>query len=177
MMYFAIGGVLFLLIVIWVVNTFNRFKRLLVKIDESESGIDVALTNRYDTITQMVRTVKAYAKHEADIFTKLVQLRQGMNMAEKCSACAKMDEAAQKLVITAEAYPELRSSENYLKLKAAISETESHLQAARRLYNANVSAFNQAIVVFPASMLAGGYREKEFFEASAAKRMDVHLDL
>jgi len=85
----------------------------------------------------------------------------------------------EKINVAVEAYPALRSSENYLKLKAAIADAEDHLQAARRLYNANVSAFNQAIAVFPASIIANsqGHAPKNFFESDAVKRMDVNMNL
>jgi LemA protein len=163
----------------WVIITTNRFKILIVKVNESDSGIDVALTKRYDTLTKMVDTVRAYAKHESELFAHIVNLRTGMSTAEKIEANRCMDEIMKELNITVENYPELRSTENYMKLKAAITDAEDHLQAARRVFNMNISAYNQAVVVFPASIIASSlnYMKKDFFEADAAKRADVKMDL
>ena len=165
--------------ILWAVSASNRFKAMLVKIREADSGIDVALTKRFDTLTKLLDVVKAYAKHEADLITQTIQLRASMGTEEKAEASRRMDAAAQQLNIVAEAYPELRSSENYRQLQAAIAETEDHLQGARRVYNMNVSAFNQAIAQFPGSMVAGIARlsPQPFFEAEAGKRDDVKISL
>ena len=173
------GAALALAIIIWAIATSNRFKVLLVKISEADSGIDVALTKRYDSLTKMIEVVKAYAKHEIELLSSVIKLRMGMSVAEKTEASQCMNKLMEKINIAVEAYPNLRSSENYLRLKAAIADAEEHLQAARRLYNANVSAFNQAIAVFPASIIANSqsHAPKNFFEADAAKRADVKINL
>lgn len=164
---------------LWAISVSNRFKGLLIKIDEADSGIDVALTKRYDTLVKMTDVVKSYAKHEADILEKVIKLRSGMSMSEKNDASRRMDAAAERVSLLAEAYPELRSSENYRRLQEAIQDTEDHLQAARRLFNMNVSAYNRAVAAFPGSIVAGGgrYGAKEFFEAEKTKRSDVKIDL
>jgi LemA protein len=174
-----VTGVLLIALIIWIIATSNRFKVLLIKISEADSGIDVALTKRYDTLTKMIEVVKAYAKHERELFSDIVKLRMGMSFAEKTAACESMNKLMEKINVAVEAYPELRSSENYLKLKEAITDAEDHLQAARRLYNANVSMYNQKIAVFPSSIIAyiQDHNPKYFFEAESAKRVDVKIDL
>lgn len=171
--------IILLAIIIWAIATSNRFKVLLVKITEADSGIDVALTKRYDTLVKLMDVVKAYAEHETELFGKLVELRSGMSMAEKKEANQLMDEAAKRISILAENYPELRSTENYKQLQEGIMDAEDHLQASRRVYNMNVSSFNQAIVVFPASIIANRARHtpKEFFEAEEVKKKDVKIAL
>lgn len=166
-------------VVLWAISTSNRFKMLEVKISEADSGIDVALTKRYDTLSKLVDVVKGYTKHESELFEKVIKLRAGMSMAEKSQANHTMDEAARKISLVAENYPELRSNENYLKLQDAIIDVEDHLQAARRVYNMNVSTFNQSIVVFPASIIAGMSKKtaKAFFEADESKRPDFTISL
>jgi LemA protein len=161
--------------ILWGISVTNRFKELLVKISEADSGIDVALTKRYDTLTKLIDVVKSYAKHETEVFERVIKLRSGMSMTEKSEVNNAMDEAAKRINVLAENYPELRSSENYKQLQDAIVDAEDHLQAARRVYNMNVSAFNQAIVVFPASLLAGKHRPREFFAADEGKRADVKM--
>jgi LemA protein len=164
--------------VIWAIGTSNKFKAMLVKIREADSGIDVALTKRFDTLTKLMDVVKAYAKHEASLITETIKLRAGMGVEEKVEANRQMDAAMRQLNVVAEAYPALRSSENYKQLQEAIAETEDHLQGARRVYNSNISVFNQAIARFPASIIAGSrYTSQPFFEAEAGKRDDVKISL
>jgi len=168
-----------IVVVIWAITTANRFKTLLVKIAEADSGIDVALTKRYDTLTKLIDVVRSYARHETETMGKLVELRAGMRMAEKAELSGQYDALAQRLHVIAEAYPQLNSSENYRQLQAAIVDTEDHLQAARRVYNMNVSSFNQAIAVFPDSMIANQahYTPQEFFATQESKREDVKITL
>lgn len=155
----------------------NNLNRSIVKIDEASSGIDVALEKRYDVLTKMLDVVKSYTKHEKEMMFEIVKLRSNMTMKEKSEASASMDDAFKSLNIVAENYPQLLSSENYKTLQLAISDTEEHLQAARRLYNANVSAYNQKIVSFPSSVVANmkAMTKREFFEATDAKKQDVEM--
>jgi len=164
--------------VLWAISTSNKFKAMLVKIREADSGIGVALTKRFDTLTKLMDVVKAYARHEAGQIAETIKLRSGMGIEEKAEASRRMDAAAQQLSVVAEAYPELRSSENYKQLQEAIVEAEDHLQGARRVYNSNVSVFNQAIAQFPASMIAGSrYTSQPFFAAEEQKKDDVKISL
>lgn len=157
----------------------NKLNRAVVKIDEAESGIDVALQKRYDVLTKMLDVVKAYAKHEKEVLFEVVNLRKDMTMKEKSDASAAMDQNFKALNVVAEAYPQLLSSENYKTLQIAIADTEEHLQAARRLYNANVSSYNQMLVSFPTSAIGSskGMTKRDFFEAEGSKKQDVVMDL
>ncbi len=167
------------ILVIWWISTMNGLKRLQVKIQEALSGIDVALTKRYDTLTKMVDVAKSYAKFEKETILGAVKLRKGMSMEERQTAMANMDEAKQGLTILAENYPQLHANENYKALQVSIMDVEEHLAASRRAYNANVSSLNQKIVMFPTSIVASscGITKEAFFEAEAAKREDVKMDL
>ena len=100
-------------------------------------------------------------------------------MEEKATANKKMSDNLQKIYALAESYPELKSSENYNTLQKSIADVEEHLQAARRMFNSNVSIFNQKIVTFPTSIIANmkGLTKKEFFEAEETKKEDVKIDL
>jgi LemA protein len=171
-------GVIVVAVILWYVSTRNRFARLAVKITESDSGIDVALTKRYDTLTKMLDVTKGYAKHEAEVLANVVKLRGGMSMAERGEANRKMDELAGRLNILAEGYPELKASENYKQLQISVTDVEEHLQAARRIYNMNVSAFNQLLASWPAGMVGSGmnHTPKDFFEADERKKQDVKMD-
>lgn len=171
--------VVILIIIIWYISTSNKLNRSVVKIDEALSGIDVALTKRYDVLTKMIDVVKAYAKHEKETLFEVVELRKDMSIKEKNEANRAMDESLKKINVVVENYPELKSSENYKTLQQSIADVEEHLQAARRLYNSNVSYYNQLLVSFPTSSIAKnkGMIKKEFFEAEDSKKEDVKINL
>ena len=170
---------LILIVAIWYVTTSNKLNRCIVKIEEADSGIDVALTKRYDVLTKMIDTVKAYAKHEKGTLFEVINLRKGMSLEEKNEENSKMTKNLERINVLAEAYPELKSSENYKTLQQSIVDVEEHLQAARRMYNSNVSIFNQMIVTFPTSVVANSksLTKKTFFEAEDVKKNDVKIDL
>lgn len=172
-------AVLILIIIIWYISTSNKLNRSVVKIDEALSGIDVALTKRYDVLTKMIDVVKSYTKHEKDTLFEIIKLRKDMSIKERNDANHAMDENLKKINVLAESYPELKSSENYKTLQQSIADVEEHLQAARRLYNSNVSLYNQLLVSFPTSSIAKnkGMTKKEFFEADEIKKEDVKIDL
>ena len=174
-----IVGIIIFIIAIWYISTSNKLNRAVVKIDESLSGIDVALTKRYDVLTKMIDVVKSYAKHEKETLFEVINLRKDMSIQERNDANHAMDENFKKINIVAENYPELKSSENYKTLQQSIADVEEHLQAARRLYNSNVSLFNQLLVSFPTSSIAKskGMTKKDFFEADEVKKEDVKIDL
>lgn len=174
-----VGFILFLLllIIIWYISVSNSIKVAALRVDESESGIDVALTKRYDVLTKMLDTVKGYQKHEQTVLSELVKIRTGMSMAEKKVANDAMDKVSRDISVLAEAYPELKANTNFAELQKAIVDVEEHLQAARRLYNSNVNAYNTKLVVFPSSIVANnmGVVKREFFEADEIKRQDVKI--
>lgn len=166
------------IIAIWYIATMNRFARIAVKITESDSGIDVALTKRFDTLTKMLDATKAYAKHETSVLADIVRLRKGMPTSEKIVANQQMDELAGRISILAESYPELKASENFKQLQIAIAEVEEHLQAARRIYNMNVSLFNQLLATWPSGIVGRqrGHTPKVFFAVDEHKKQDVAMN-
>ncbi len=171
-------GAVVLVAVMWYIGTFNGIKVAQLKVKEALSGIDVALTKRYDVLTKMVDVVKGYQKHEKELLTEVISLRMGMSMQERNAANAQMNALADKLNVFVENYPELKASANFAELQKAILDVEEHLQAARRMYNANVTSYNAKLVMFPSSVVAGamGATPEEFFAAEEAKRADVKMD-
>ena len=165
-----------LLIVIWCISTVNGFKKKEIRVQEGLSGVEVALTKRYDMLTKMLDTAKGYMAHENDLFTKVIELRRGMSVEEMNTAAQQMDSLSGKFFAVAEGYPELRSSDVFVELQRGIRDAEEHLQAARRLYNASVTAYNTAIAMFPAKILAGSRQPKEFFAADESKKADVKIE-
>lgn len=173
--------VLLVIILGWYISTSNKFKRMGIKIDEALSGIDVALTKRYDLLTKAVATAKGYAKHEQETLEKIISMRNPgkySTIDEKQQFADATSEAIKSLNVVVEQYPTLKADSQFMAIQNQIAEVEEQLQAARRLYNANVSTYNQAIVVFPGSIVAGLMKltKRNFFEAESHKRDDVKIE-
>ena len=168
---------LILILLLWWIKTSNSFKRGANKIKEASSGIEVALTNRYDMLTKLRDVAKNYAAYEKGVFTEVISLRRGMSLAEMNEASTKMDRLSSDIQLTAEAYPELRSSDNFRELQNGIRDAEAHLQAARRLYNSQVTSYNNALDVFPSSLVGSSMKleKQELFVAESAKKNDVSM--
>lgn len=178
--YFVIGIIVFILIIIlWYISKLNKLRRSYIKIDEAVSGIDVALTKRYDVLTKMIEVVKGYAKHEQETMIKIIQVRENMNIKELKEANDSMNNGFDKISALVENYPNLKADENFKILQKAIIDVEEHLQAARRLYNSNVSLYNQLVESFPTNVIANANRMKkrDFFEAEDRARENVVVDL
>ena len=169
--------VIFLILICWFVSVHNGIKVSELKVNEALSGIDVALTKRFDVLTKMLDVTKGYMNYEKETLVQIVNLRSGMSMSERTAANNKMNDIAKEIRILAENYPELRSSNNFVELQRSITDVEEHLQAARRLYNSNVTDYNKRLVTFPSSIVAGmmGATQKVFFEADEQKKNDVKM--
>ncbi|QVK21488.1 LemA family protein [Mycoplasmatota bacterium] len=165
---------------IWYIGTYNSFRSLDIKIEEALSGIDVALTKRFDTLTKMWDLAKKYMKHEEGTLTKVVELRQKNSgtLKDAQELSDEMTKLQAGLNVVVEQYPDLKSNQTIQEVQQASFNVEEHLQAARRLYNSNVSIYNQKMVMFPSSIVAGiiSATKKDFFEAEASKREDVKFD-
>ena len=163
--------------VFWWIKTGNDFKRRKIKITESLSGIEVALTKRFDMLTKLLDVAKGFAAHEQKLFAEVIELRRGMPVEQLNHAAGQMDALASRINVVAEAYPQLRSSDVFRELQIGIRDAEEHLQAARRLYNSNVTVFNTALHVFPSGIVGKSMKlgDQAFFEAEAAKKVDVAM--
>lgn len=158
------------IIIGWFILAYNRFIRLRKRTDEAWSDIDVQLKRRHDLIPNLVETVKGYATHERELFEKVTQARaqaiSATGAAQKAQAENMLSGALKSLFAVAEAYPQLRASENFSKLQEELSDTENKIQASRRFYNGNVRDLNTALEVFPSNIVAKifGFKSAEFFE-------------
>jgi LemA protein len=161
-------------IVLWFIAVYNGLIRLRNQTKEAWADIDVQLKRRYDLIPNLVETVKGYATHERELFEKVSEARSkamgATGVAEKGQAENMLAGTLKSLFAVAEAYPDLKANQNFLKLQDELSDTENKIQAARRFYNGNVRDFNTKIQVFPNNMVAGmlGFKEFEFFELGEA---------
>lgn len=166
-------------LIIWYITTMNGLRRAEIKIREALSDIDVALIKRHDVLVKMLDVSKGYAKYEKETLLETIKLRSGMSMSERNRAVGELDQANRFINAVAENYPELRSSENYKQLQIAIMDVEEHLQAARRLYNGNISYLNQKVVSFPTSIVANklNITQRDFLASEDEKRQDVKMNL
>ena len=177
-----VGIIVFIIICIvgWYISTRNKFIRMEQDVENSESRIDVYLTKRFDLLTKMLSTTKGYMKHESETLISVTQMRNpGANatLKEKQEFNDQMSQVSKQLNVVMEKYPELKADRMFANLQSTISEVEENLQAARSNFNANVSAFNKAILQFPASIVAGSrFTKKDYFEAEVAKTQDVVMD-
>lgn len=173
----ALVLLLFILGVAWIVSTRNSFARLIVKIKEAESGIDVALTKRYDVLSKLLDITKGYAEHEKEILIKTAEYRSGSTLKEKEEFNSQLTDAFHRISVVAENYPQLTADRSFKELQMSVSDVEEHLQAARRAYNGNVSVFNQKLISFPSNIIADsmGLEPVEFFQAEKSKRQDVKM--
>lgn len=173
--------VLLLWILIWYIKTMNMLRRAEVKVNEAESGIDVALTKRFDALTKMLQTTKGYAKHEAETLENTIKWRNGLpkesTLEDKQKFADQLNKVASGINVVVERYPDLKANTMFASLQNAIMDTEEHLQAARRVYNSNISFINRKIVTFPVSFVAHkiGMVKKSFFEAEEKKTKDVDM--
>ncbi|MDP2926931.1 MAG: LemA family protein [bacterium] len=171
-----------LIIVGWLVLTYNRLVALRQRAKEAWSDIEVQLKRRYDLIPNLVQTVKGYAAHEAGVFERVTQARtQAMGaktMAEHAQTENMLSETLKSLFAVAEAYPQLQAAQNFLALQNELTDTEDKIQAARRFYNANVRDLSIAVQTFPSSLIAQafGFKVPEFFEtANQAEKEPVKV--
>jgi len=163
-------GVLALLVVVLVLG-YNRLVRLRNEVDTGWANIDVQLKRRTDLIPNLVEAVRGYAAHERGVFQEVTRARAALQQAATPGSAAEANEglssALGRLFAVAEAYPELRASENFLRLQEDLTDTEDKISAARRYYNATVMRLNTAIQSFPWLLFARpfGFRERDFFSA------------
>ena len=162
--------VIVVVLALLVVASYNGMVRGRNKVDESWSGIDVQLKRRHDLIPNLVETVKGYATHEREVFQAVTDARtRAMSASTPAAAGAAegiLGQAIGRLFAVAEAYPDLKASQNFLELQGTLNQLESEIAASRRIYNSNVQSYNTRIQSFPGVVLAGpfGFQKREFFE-------------
>ncbi|HEX9750304.1 MAG TPA: LemA family protein [candidate division Zixibacteria bacterium] len=166
-------------LILWVVSIYNGLVKLRVGSENAWSDIDVQLKRRYELIPNLVETVKGYATHERKTFEDVTAARTramaAQGPAEKAQAEGMLTSALKSLFAVAEAYPELRATENFQQLQKSLNELEDYIQSARRYYNAVVRDLNTRIQQFPSNLVARqfGFTEREFFELGAEAERTV----
>ncbi len=170
---------LIIILLIFIIIRFNIFVNLKNKVKQSKSSIDVYLTQRFDLIPNLVECVKAYAEHEEDIFTKIAELRSEYNSKKELKTGEKLNKEFNNLLLVGENNPNLKSNEQFLSLQKTLIKMESQLQAARRLYNGDVTLYNTTISKFPDNIIASifNFKQEELFEIEEYKANNIKIDL
>ena len=164
------------LLALMILGIYNGLIRSRVRTREAWSGIDVQLKRRADLVPNLVETVRGYASHERETFENVTRARamleQATGPAQAAQANNQLTQALRSLFAVAEAYPQLRASENFMALQSQLSDIEEKIAYARQFYNTNVSNFNQRIQVIPNVFVANmmGMKPFEFFEAEEEAR-------
>jgi LemA protein len=174
---------IFVLLVLAGVILFNRLVSLRNRVDNGWSQIDVQLRRRYDLIPNLVQTVKGYAAHERELFENVTEARaraiDAASVGDQAQAENQVTAGLRRLMAVAEAYPELRASENFLALQEELTGTESKIAYARQFYNDQVMRLNTLIGSVPSNLIARafGFTPREFFDIEDPIRGPVGVDM
>jgi LemA protein len=166
---------------LYVVSVYNRYVRLRNQSEEAESAIDAHLKQRYDLIPNLVETVKGYAKHEEQTFTRVIEARNkamsATTMVDKDNADKAFSSTLKSLFALSEAYPDLKANQGFLDLQAQLQKIEEQLLNARKYYNAIIKQLNTICEVFPSSLVAAmvHFAKKPYLaiEEEARARVEV----
>jgi LemA protein len=165
-----------LLLALGVVVLYNRLVRLRNRSENSWAQVDVQLRRRYDLIPNLVEAVKGYAAHERATFDEVTQARtraqQAEGIEEQAQAENVLTAALGRLFAVAEAYPELRATENFQQLQAQLADVEQNIVISRQVYNDAVLTYDNALETVPTNIVAGvfNFRPREYFETEDVTR-------
>lgn len=177
-----IAGAILLVIVLYVVATYNGLVSLRNKVNDQWSQIDVELKRRFDLIPNLVNTVKGYAKHEDETLEKVIKARNSYlssgTREQAMEADSELSSAINKLFALSEAYPDLKANESFLDLQAQLKETEEKISFARKFYNDTALLLNNKVDMFPSNLIASLFKfsKVEFFKANETERENVKVE-
>ena len=170
-------------LLLWAVFTYNRLVTLRNRVENGWSQIDVQLRRRYDLIPNLIETVKGYAAHEREVFEHVTEARTramgATGVEDQANAENAVTAGLGRLIAVAEAYPDLKATQNFLALQEELIGTESKIAYARQFYNDQVALLNTLIQKFPANVIAGlgHFEPKPFFEIDEPVRGPVQVDI
>ena len=176
-----IGVIVLVLVLLYIVSTYNSLVSLRNKVKDQWSQIDVQLKRRFDLIPNLVETVKGYAKHESETLENVIKARNTFTTAttaeEEMKANNELTNAISKLFALTESYPDLKANTNFVQMQNDLKETEDKISYARQFYNDNVMVYKNKLEMFPSNVIAKmfGFKEEPFFEANESERENVQV--
>ena len=180
-LYIVLGAVV--VILLYMLATYNSFIKLKNSVKEAFSTMDVYLKKRWDLIPNLVSTVKGYAKHESGVLEKVVSLRNvsydGMSQNDKIDKNTQLTAGLSRLLAVAENYPDLKANSNFLNLSTQLAKIEDDISNSRKYYNAVSKKMNTMVEMFPSNFIAAafGFKQSPMFEAQTGERDNVKVDL
>lgn len=180
-LYILIG--IIVLLIIYILITYNSLVKSRNYVREAFSTMDVYLKKRWDLIPNLVEVVKAYAKHEQETFNQITSLRtnayDSMSMEKKLNINEQVTQGVSKIMAISENYPELKASENFLELSRELTSIEDEIANSRKYYNGTVRIFNNKTQMFPSNIVASifGFKQANMFEANAEEKNNVKVDV
>lgn len=181
-MYWIIGIiVVIVLIVLYIVATYNGLVGMRNRVKDQWAQIDVQLKRRFDLIPNLVETVKGYASHEQETLKGVIEARNKFNVAktpeEEMAANDQLSNFVSKLFALSEAYPDLKANQNFMSLQLDLKDTEDKIASARQFYNDTVLTLNNKIEMFPSNIVASMFKftKEPFFEANDESREAVKV--
>lgn len=167
-------------IIAMVIGAYNGLVKLDERVNEAWSDITVQLKYRADLIPNVVETVKGYAKHEKETFQMVTEARTAAMGAKTVKQAAEAEQEMQnalgRIFAIAEAYPELKANENFVKLQEQLQDVEDKIQAARRFYNAGAKELNTKIKTFPTNLInnfVGHFKKRDYFEVADSEKAKI----
>lgn len=182
-MWFYLGIVIIILILIYILVIFNSLVKLKNMVNEAFATMDVYLKKRWDLIPNLVETVKGYAKHEKDTLESVIKLRNGvyenMNQNDKIDQNELLSSKISRLMLFAERYPDLKANKNFLDLSYQLTKVEDEIANSRKYYNAVVKKLNIKIGMVPSNIVANmfNFKPSKMFEANINERDNVKVEL
>lgn len=165
--------------IVYFILTYNRLVKARNMLREAWSGIDVQLKRRSDLIPSLVETVQGYSTHEQTLLEEIARKRaaamQAQGAKEKGAAENELSGGIKSLFALAEAYPDLKASNNFLTLQQELVDVEDQVQLARRYFNGAVRIMNNRVESFPSNLIAGtfGFAAAEYFTLELATEREA----
>lgn len=169
-------GIILLLIVFFIMGTYNGLVKLRNMVKDQWSQIDVLLKRRADLIPNLVETVKGYAKHESGTLEAVIAARNkavsATTPSDEMKANGELTQALSRLFALTEAYPDLKANTNFTDLQSSLKETEDKISYARQFYNDSVLSYKNKLEMFPSNIIASmfNFKPEQFFEATEAEK-------
>ncbi len=171
-----IVGIIVLILIIFVVVTYNSLVNLRNKVKDQWASIDVLLKRRADLIPNLVETVKGYAAHEKETLDEVIEARNQSVIANtpeaEMKASGELTQALSKLFALSEAYPDLKANTNFMQLQTDLTDTEDKIAHARQFYNDAVLLYKNKLEMFPSNIIGSmfGFKQEAFFEADESSK-------
>lgn len=176
MLVFFISIFLIILMLLFCVAIeYNKLKKLQLKVEQSRAAITIYLKEKFDLIPNLINVIKEYNKYEEGTLEKIINLRNEYNKTKDIKTGEKLDKEVSNLMLTVEAYPELKSNTLFVNLQENLSRLEVQIQSARRLYNSDVTIYNTSLEIVPLNIVAKllSFKKEELLTYDVNENVEV----